>query len=378
MAKRRAKGQGTLTKVKSGRHQGKWRLVYGNVDRLFKNQAEAQEVFDDLKRQQFGGVDLSQKTFNVADWLNAWMQNRVESSREPKTIAFYKGNVERHLIPHLGKIKLSDLTPAHVDRVLKLKAKAGLSKSTLGGIRATLRAALSYAVRNGHVGRNAAALAELPKAPAPKRRGVYSAQEQAKLLACLEEKPEAGLVLAFLLGTGCRLGEALGITVDRVHTADRMVLIDRQLQRLKGVGLELKPVKTKEPRWVPLAGEAWEAVQSAIAARVFAPHPMGLLFLNTENKAWDEKTLRDHFALICKKAGVPYLSPHHLRHTFATDLIPTLGLHGTQKVLGHSQVALTSNLYGHANVGALSEAMQRASEDRAVRRKQAMEGEERP
>ena len=218
MSKRRAKGEGTLIKVKSGRHQGKWRLIIGSVDRIFKTQTDAKEVFDELKRKEFSGVDLSQKSFTISDWLNAWMENRVESSCEPKTIAFYRTNIDRHIIPNLGKVKVGELTPSHVDKLLRLKASTGLSRSTISGIRATLRAALAYAERNGQVGQNAAGLAQIPKARPPKRRGVYSPQEQGKLLEALTEKPEAGLVLAFLLGTGCRLGEALGITLDRIQT----------------------------------------------------------------------------------------------------------------------------------------------------------------
>jgi site-specific recombinase XerD len=77
--------------------------------------------------------------------------------------------------------------------------------------------------------------------------------------------------------------------------------------------------------------------------------PDGIAFLSEHGRRFDPRNVNKELAEVCVKAKIPVVSPHKLRHTAATlALMETGDLHGVQKMLGHQQVALTSNLYGHA------------------------------
>ncbi len=82
--------------------------------------------------------------------------------------------------------------------------------------------------------------------------------------------------------------------------------------------------------------------------------PDGIVFLNSFGRRIDPKYARDRLLELCQAAKVPPISPHQLRHTCATFLLAETGdLHAVQKVLGHSLVALTAKLYGHATAETL-------------------------
>jgi integrase len=76
--------------------------------------------------------------------------------------------------------------------------------------------------------------------------------------------------------------------------------------------------------------------------------PDGIVFLNPYGRRLDPKYVRDRLRELCIDAKVPVISPHKTRHTAATLLLAETGdLHAVQKLLGHSQISLTANLYGH-------------------------------
>jgi hypothetical protein len=83
----------------------------------------------------------------------------------PGTVTNYRSLIDQHLIPGLGRYRLRDLRPEHVDRLLQAKVNAGLSRSTVGRLRSILTDALTHAERRQVVMRNAGRLSILPAAP---------------------------------------------------------------------------------------------------------------------------------------------------------------------------------------------------------------------
>jgi hypothetical protein len=92
----------------------------------------------------------------------------------PSTWLSYQGNVERHIVPALGRLPLQRLTPAQLTafyrRLLETghrRGSGGLAPKTVRNVHGALHAALRDAVRWGYVARNVAAAADLPKGMAP-------------------------------------------------------------------------------------------------------------------------------------------------------------------------------------------------------------------
>ncbi len=323
-----------------------------------KTHAEAVRVLNDYNSKVTAGVPIPEgKVLRLGKWLDVWLEDHVRPNREPKTYAYYRLQVESRLKPHLGGMDIRKVRPADAARAFRLIEEEGASKSTVMAVRRTLRAAYSVAVKNDLCADNPVVKTYAPKVPRTKK--VYFDAEQAQaLLAALKGSPIENLV-RFTLATGVRVGEACGATWSNVDLGRKTVLVETQLQWVGGE-LRLKPLKTdKSVRTMPLVGHSLDAVQSEQARQAVEGYenPLGLVFLNAKGRPMDPKYVNERLHAALKAAGLPMTGMHSLRHSAATFMLMAgLNLHQVSRYLGHSQIALTSNLYGHVLDGAMREA----------------------
>src|SRR2546421_5164803 len=115
------------------------------------------------------------RAWTVERWLRYWLSTRV--SIRPTTRLSHAGYIEQFLIPHLGQVRLADLTTRQLALAF---TQIGTGRNrfgqphtacTLHHIRTTLRAALNAAVRDGLIGDNPARRGELPTPPPPPAGG---------------------------------------------------------------------------------------------------------------------------------------------------------------------------------------------------------------
>ena len=168
--------------------------------------------------------------------------------------------------------------------------------------------------------------------------------------------------MKFTLATGMRIGEATGLTWDGVDLKQKSVLVKTQLQRM-GSKMVLKPLKTeKSLRTMPLVGHSLEAVRVERNRQEDAEfeNELDLVFLNPWGRPFDPKYVNDRLHEALESAGLPRAGMHSLRHSAATFMLMAgMNLHQVSRYLGHSQIALTSNLYGHVLDGAMRDAAER-------------------
>ena len=135
-----------------------------------KTRAEALAKLREVQRAAAQGVQADGR-MTVGAWLSHWLKTVVEGRvSSPNTRKNYETLVRVHLVPALGKVLLTKLTPEDVDRFLQSKADAGLSRSTVGRLKVLLADALRHAERRGYVSRNAGQLAVMPRTEAPTQR----------------------------------------------------------------------------------------------------------------------------------------------------------------------------------------------------------------
>jgi integrase len=192
----------------------------------------------------------------------------------------------------------------------------------------------------------------------------FDANQVQKLLVALEGSPVENLV-KFTLATGLRIGEVTGLTWGGVDHKQKTVLVSHQLQRV-GTKLVLKPLKTeKSVRTMPLIGHSLEAVcaeKFRLESGEFE-NELDLVFLNHWGRPFDPKYVNECLHQALKKAGLPRTGMHSLRHSAATFMLMAgLNMHQVSRYLGHSQIALTSNLYGHVLDGAMRETAEKLQE----------------
>ena len=156
---------------------------------------------------------------------------------------------------------------------------------------------------------------------------------------------------------GLRPGEALGLKWSDLNVEDCTLLVERQVQRAKGMGLVLKPVKQKTARTLKISQETVQILithkrhQSINKAKWTEDND--LIFPNTVGKLGDEKSDRLAFKHLLISAGVPYYQLYQLRKTTFTAMAGQTDLKTLMEFSGHTQVSTVIGNY----VFATSESM---------------------
>ncbi len=170
----------------------------------------------------------------------------------------------------------------------------------------------------------------------------------------MDNRLEALYVLA--LATGLRQGELLGLRWDDVDIEQGGLTVRYQLQRIPGVGLRLRELKTEQSRrTLTLPVAARDALRRHRARqrqeRLWAGsrwQDTSFIFTTPIGTPLDADNLRREYVALRDAAEMPPVRFHDLRHTF-TSLLQGRGgkLLDISRVLGHSQVSTTTNTYAH-------------------------------
>src|SRR5579885_2822515 len=231
---RRGRGEGSITKRADGRWEARLDLGYRDGGRQHRSiygrtRAQAAQKLRDAQAALDAGLPLADGRTTVETFLRHWLKNVLPGTVAPATLDSYRTLVERHIIPTLGRIRLRRLEPDHVEMLLQAKAEEGLSANTRRLIRATLRRALSVAVRKGQVARNVAALVDGPKVVQPKRRALTVDEARRLLDAIRDDRLEAFFLV--LLELGLRKGEASALRWDDIDLEARTLVVRATLSR---------------------------------------------------------------------------------------------------------------------------------------------------
>ena len=93
-----------------------------------------------------GNIGITSEKITLKDFMTAWLDNVVSANIKLTTMQKYQSHFKNQIVPHLGEVKVQDLTPAMIDEWMRKLLRAELAKSTLSSIHALLHAALDYAV----------------------------------------------------------------------------------------------------------------------------------------------------------------------------------------------------------------------------------------
>ena len=166
------------------------------------------------KRDQ-GDLHKPGENWTVEQWLTHWLDEITAPYVKVNTLAGYRVAVNHHLIPGIGKHKLTKLRPEHLERLylkmLTAKTKSGtLTKpATAHQVHRTVRTALNEAVSRGYLIRNPATLARTPRIEETEVEPYTIEEVRSLFLAAATSRNGARWVIALALGL--RQGEALGL-----------------------------------------------------------------------------------------------------------------------------------------------------------------------
>ena len=234
------------------------------------------------------------------------------------------------------------VTTRHVQAWVGQLYREGLARSSMARKLAATRTFFRYLQRQGRVETNVAAQVHNPRQERRQPR-ILNREETRALLEAgpgapggRAPGPEAAglrcrdLALAELLyGSGLRISEALGLDVDDIQLAGGMV-------RVMGKG--------GRERMAPLSDASVRALTAWLSERPYlAPVDSPALFVGARGGRLDRREAARRIALLCREAGLDVtVSPHTLRHSFATHLLDAgADLRSVQELLGHRRLATT-------------------------------------
>ncbi|MFJ3611057.1 tyrosine-type recombinase/integrase [Streptomyces hydrogenans] len=355
--KRNPNGAGTITQRSDGRYQAAVYVLQPDGTRARKFAYGKTWAECDAKRRALldkvdNGVPVPTRSMKLSEWLPYWLDNIVKPRRKKTTAAKYEVHVRLYLVPMLGSKRLESLGVADVRRFL-VQLEKKTSAATAKESHRVLRTALTAACREELVSRNVATLVE-PPTVAARELSPWSLDETLDFLAAARKDPlYAAFVLAIALGF--RRGEVVGLRWENVDLDKREIRVRTQRQRVAGEVYEDDPKGRRRKQTLPLpsicvAPLRWQRLKQA-AARERAGEKWtetGYVFTTRTGQPIEPRNLYRSFTRVAKNAGLRVVRLHDARHGTAT-LLTAAGVppRVVMEILGHSQIAVTMNVYTH-------------------------------
>jgi integrase len=373
---RRANGDGSIFFWKG---RGWYAAVTGpdgrRVMRKAPKQTErgAEALLRKLMKERDEGA-LTRRSMTLEQFVEEWLLDAKRRNVKQSTIASYREKIETYVLPTLGKKRLDRITVADIDRLYDAKVEAGLSATTVGMIHVRLHNLLKLAKRRQLVGQVVTEQVTRPRIEKYDARTLTV--EEARLLLKGIANHRYGPFWIFILGTGCRYGEAAGLRWQDVDLDHGVAHIRQIVSRRRGAGgprniIEDGAKSEAGKRDIPLPHWVVDALRAqsdqvdvlrVIASRRWTER--GLVFPNSIGGPLDESPVNIAWHQVLRSlklegAGKKPLRMHDLRHSKGTlmadegeDLIVI------QRTLGHARASTTADLY----VGRVPKALRSAAD----------------
>lgn len=329
------------------------------MKRGFTTMRDAKDFLADQESAKRDGTFVPQSAgrVSVEELGVPWLAHKraVVSKTYGRTLA---SSWETHVLPRWGEVAIAAIKPTQVrDWVGELSEKR--SASVVHRAYGILASILDDAVNDRLLARNPARGVKLPaKTSAPRR--YLTAGEVEALAAAVD--PRWRILVLILAWTGLRWGEAVALRVRDVNQVRRRLLVERAVEQVEGEW-HVTDTKSHQRRSVPLPKSVADELQAHIRQLpdpraqgperlLFPPARSAEGYLYPPRKAAPRSDRRkganrvDWLEAGLNAAGIPYLSPHELRHT-AASLAVSSGAHvkALQKMLGHANASLTLDVY---------------------------------
>ena len=371
MAKKRANGEGNIRKRKDGRWEGRYtaghdpetgKAIYKNV--LGRTQTEVKAKLK-AAIQEAQTMDFSKTgKYTVGEWMEVWFEDYAKIKVRPSSHQTYRGYIDNHIRPNIGDIPLEKLTALDIQKLCKklltkgrvdrLEAKGqpkGLSAKTVRNIHQILSSALKLAQEQRIILTNPAERCALPKVEHREMKTLPVEQLQ----SFLREARESGVFELYYLelATGLRRGELLGLKWEDVDLQKGDLRVKRQTSRINGEVVEA-PLKTKNAyRTLPLAEDTIDVLKEQRKKVGSSPW----VFPSPNGGPISPDSVLHMLHRVLKRAGLPRVRFHDLRHTFATLALQNgVDIKTVSGMLGHFSAGFTLDTYAHVTSAAQRQA----------------------
>lgn len=314
--------------------KSKYKSVYG------KSYSEVKEKLIKLKavpvRNNSSGSVTVKELFD--EWLSA-----IKLKVKPSTYANYKMKADKHILPNFGTLRYENITVQSVHEFIERKLKSGLSAKYVADIVIVFKSMAKY-ISKIHGFRNPVQDVVIPKSEHSEMKLLSEIQQNQLCRYLLNNLNNTSLCILLSLYTGLRVGEICGLQWSDIDSEKNILTVRRTVQRINS-GILIDSPKTKNSlRSVP--------VPKFIKNILEKFRKSDNIYILSENiRPAEPRTIQRRFKTILKKANLPSVNYHSLRHMFATNCIKIgFDVKTLSEILGHSSVETTLNRYVHSSM----------------------------
>lgn len=373
-----------ITQSKDGRFLGRFVNRFGKTECIrCRNLAELRRRMDEAKYKDYSKKNLANHELSVDEWYKIWMEIYEISIRDSTRHQYDK--MYNKVKEDIGFIKMKDLNTTTIQKALNNLPSDAYRKR----VRSILHSMFQKAVDDNIIDRNPARKAVWNVQHDAKRIKQPMTLEQEKLFVDYIYRPrvkqsqlEHAELMEFMLETGMRLGEATGLEWKSVDFDNSMIYVNTNLVTTMAIE-EDGTVKGRYPRFhypktemgkrkIPMTQRARELLliekerDNAIKS-LYEPKEgfEDLVFVSWLNTPIYDDTIRRSLSKLTQELrkidpNFPNVSPHILRHTFATRCVENgMNIKTLQKLLGHTNFKTTMDIYSHTTDDVLYEEMKK-------------------
>lgn len=359
-----------------------WKLVPTDKTPIGKKEdISLREKIREIERDLLDGIDTYTSHSSVNDLIEMYLNLKIKLAVTTKNnyIHIWEKNIKDSF---LGIMRICDVKKSDIQRYYaELYQEKKFAVGTIQLYQNLLYPAFQMAVDDSIIRLNPCrnCMKDYVQGSMSSTKYPLTRAEQSTLLSFVKGNnfySNSYTLIAFMLGTGCRISEALGITWDDINLEEKYINVDHQIiYKKKGESIAYfsAPTKTKKPRKIPIKDDLIAILKKHKSDTYFISKSSGFevdgyknfVFTNREGKLKTPNTIVRTFHGIRDMYNkeeeldaaeefrdpvlLPSFTPHTLRHTFCTRMAENgMDVKVLQEIMGHANISVTMQVYNHA------------------------------
>ena len=325
------------------------------------NKRRAAQLLQETLQQYQQQSGILPSSIRFSDYIRHWLE-QVRRRVDEVTYQGYETLAKSHILPYFDQsgLLLQQIARADLQAYLDEKAshgrkdgKGGLSPKSIRMHKNILHQTLNEAVKNGLITSNPCQLLDLPSVPRYEA-GFYTCEQLKALLQAAKGDPLYPLIQIAIL-YGLRRSELLGLKWDSIDFVQKTLTVRHTVSKVTKAVAKDKTKTASSYRSFPLTEEAALIFRQLKAEENRNRRLMGAayqendyLFKWPDGRPFPPDYVSHHFSRLLKNHDLHHIRFHELRHSCASLLLNSgFTLKDVQEWLGHSDISVTGNIYGH-------------------------------
>lgn len=311
----------------------------------YKTKKELKQMYEDFERE---AKENPPSDITIQELLDAHISHAEALGRKAETIRGYK-ICEKRLNPSLKRLKAVDCTTYHIEKEIARMSRESLSAKTIKNTINLLSAAYRHAIKTKQLKENPCEHATLPKGEQKEVRILHREEIQPFLNALADAPLDDKVAYELALFLGLRRSEILGLKESDVDIVNGMISIHNTRHRVDGKDYDSDTKTDRSTRVLALPDILIMDIARLLALHKSLPYGhVDYLIQDGFGNIYSPQTLTQRLRRLQEEKGLPFVSLHKLRHTYAS-LLNESGVDMAQisRELGHSNLSTTMNVYTH-------------------------------